>query len=565
MHFGIPQTGPSRRFTILATGASVILAGAVSLLPALASNNAALQGVEGTALTNVDLGSFNDNDFSPQADFIAAITWGDGSGPSAGTVTGDLVDSTLFHVTGTHTYTEASPFAYPIHVDIYDYDGGTVDETFTIDSTATISDAPLTGSPVTINTPDNVAYAGNVATFTDGNPFAGTVDFSGTVDYGDGDADFVSVSGSGGSFTVKGTSPHMFAEDGTYDVVVVINDIDGKSVTIHSPATVTDSDMTTLAKHLSTTEGASWSGAVANWRDPDGGTPTATIDWGDSSPPDSGTLEACGPCVSGDPNGYDIDGTHTYAEEGDYNITVKVTDNAGNPAGNGGLVTTIMSTMHVADAPLGTVTALSFSGTEGMSLTKKVATFTDTDPGGTVSDYTATIHWGDGTTSAGTISNDPTPGVFDVTGTHTYKDECGFPTCGLWVDVADVGGATASSSTNFPTIGDAPLTLTSSSTQVTFTHKKAQSKSLASLKDGNPYATAADFTTGSGSIQVCWGDATSCNTAPGSGFVAISGTGGNFTISGTHNYAKAGVYTITITVHDTGGASKVGTVKAKVS
>ena len=50
-----------------------------------------------------------------------------------------------------------------------------------------------------------------------------------------------------------------------------------------------------------------------------------------------------------------------------------------------------------------------------------VATFTDANPNATVSDFTATITWGDGSTSAGTVV--ATGNGFAVNGAHTYADE----------------------------------------------------------------------------------------------------------------------------------------------
>ena len=41
-------------------------------------------------------------------------------------------------------------------------------------------------------------------------------------------------------------------------------------------------------------------------------------------------------------------------------------------------------------------------------------------------DYTATIDWGDGTTSTGTISGPDQSGVFTVTGTQTYAEAGSF-------------------------------------------------------------------------------------------------------------------------------------------
>ena len=61
------------------------------------------------------------------------------------------------------------------------------------------------------------------------------------------------------------------------------------------------------------------------------------------------------------------------------------------------------SAATVQDAVLH-ATGVAVAATEGASFTGAVATFTDDDPNGTASDYTTTITWGDGNTSAGTIT-----------------------------------------------------------------------------------------------------------------------------------------------------------------
>jgi hypothetical protein len=68
-----------------------------------------------------------------------------------------------------------------------------------------------------------------------------------------------------------------------------------------------------------------------------------------------------------------------------------------------------------------------------------VSSFTDADPGGTVSDYAATIDWGDGTSSAGTVGTSGSG--FTVSGSHTYQEDGNYP---VIVHIADVGGSTTS-------------------------------------------------------------------------------------------------------------------------
>jgi IPT/TIG domain-containing protein len=132
-------------------------------------------------------------------------------------------------------------------------------------------------------------------------------------------------------------------------------------------------------------------------------------------------------------------GPHTYAEEGNYTTNLTATDNWGNSASGNG-------SASVADAPL-TAQGTTIYGAKGVALTKTVATFTDADPAGTATDYTATIHWGDGTTSTGTIG-----GHFTVTGTHAYAST---GTRTISVTITDAGGAPATA-TSTAHIGSLP-------------------------------------------------------------------------------------------------------------
>ena len=59
------------------------------------------------------------------------------------------------------------------------------------------------------------------------------------------------------------------------------------------------------------------------------------------------------------------------------------------------------------------------SAVQDVEFTKAVATFTDTSTAAVASDFLASIAWGDGTTTAGAITEDAND-TFYVTGTHTY-------------------------------------------------------------------------------------------------------------------------------------------------
>ena len=143
--------------------------------------------------------------------------------------------------------------------------------------------------------------------------------------------------------------------------------------------------------------------------------------------------------ISAQPDGsFTVEGSHTYAEEGTNTIKVTVADSQGGQA-------TATGTASVADAALQAAGKSILSASSSFS--GVVATFTDADPNGTVSDYSATINWGDGASSAGTVSSGG-GGQFAVSGSHTYA-ALGPHT--VTVTIADVGGSTAAATTSMLT------------------------------------------------------------------------------------------------------------------
>ena len=124
-----------------------------------------------------------------------------------------------------------------------------------------------------------------------------------------------------------------------------------------------------------------------------------------------------------------MSGSHDYAEEGTYTVTVTWDlDCPPNPH-------SASFQLRVPDAAL-TSTANALTANAGVPFSGPVATFTDADPGGTVSDYAATITWGDGSMTPGSVS--PGSGGFVVSGAHTYGSGGSYPTM---VSISDVGGA----------------------------------------------------------------------------------------------------------------------------
>src|SRR5207245_5200173 len=59
---------------------------------------------------------------------------------------------------------------------------------------------------------------------------------------------------------------------------------------------------------------------------------------------------------------------------------------------------------------------------EGAAFSGTVATISDADPTAQASEYAASIDWGDGSSSAGTVTG-PVSGQLDVSSRHTWADE----------------------------------------------------------------------------------------------------------------------------------------------
>jgi len=107
-----------------------------------------------------------------------------------------------------------------------------------------------------------------------------------------------------------------------------------------------------------------------------------------------------------------VSGGHSYADEGSDALSVTITDSADNTT------LPLSGTVAVAEADVLTPQGVTFTANPGQAFTGTVATFTDSNTANAPSDFGATITWGDGITSAGTVSGGN--GTFTVSGTHTY-------------------------------------------------------------------------------------------------------------------------------------------------
>src|SRR5262249_40582983 len=143
-----------------------------------------------------------------------------------------------------------------------------------------------------------------------------------------------------------------------------------------------------------------------------------------------------------------------------------------------------------------------------------VATFSDTYTGHTDgSDFTVNIDWGDGTTTAGTLTG--SGGSFTVTGSHTYATAGNFTITTFMGD--DSPDASFASATTQADIGFGGTEVFSAANE---TQAVPAGTTVATFAD-NAGLTAADYT-----ASIDWGDGTTTPRAGASGSPgAITGTG----------------------------------------
>ena len=233
------------------------------------------------------------------------------------------------------------------------------------------------------------------------------------------------------------TGGHTYDTSGTFTATITISDTSGDSVT-------TTADITVASSSLSITAQGQDVNAVTG----DGNTPLivasftvspspvasstaasstslatpdefqATIDWGDGTTPTGGQIffavldppggpivpQASSIAVPTPPIGprFFVEGEHDYTQAGTDTITVTIT-------GPGGVSATATSTATVTNPTgEGQAQGVSFNATTNQPDTNQtVADFPAAGPNDSPDNYTATIDWGDGTTSTGTVSSEP--------------------------------------------------------------------------------------------------------------------------------------------------------------
>ncbi|HYY95688.1 MAG TPA: PKD domain-containing protein, partial [Pyrinomonadaceae bacterium] len=251
-------------------------------------------------------------------------------------------------------------------------------------------------------------------------------------------------------------------------------------------------------------------------------THTATIDWGDGSPvstfPDASGKS--GVFVDNRGSGLVI-GLHHYPESGLYNVTGTVTDS------RGGVGTAVLTANVMNVAPALSDVALEMINGE------VVVSANFTDPG--VEDtHTVVLNWGDGTSSAGTLTE--AGGSGSVSGRHAYAKPGQYT---ITLSVSDDDGGTTSRNIGF-TMGDGGLGNSPPS---------IPPNNYATYEGGGSFS--APFTDPDAldvhTATIDWGDGSPVEA------LAVQESNGSGLAYGTHDYVDNGNFNVTVKVADNHG------------
>ena len=273
--------------------------------------------------------------------------------------------------------------------------------------------------------------------------------------------------------------------------------------------------------------------ATFNDADPNGSAAdyTTTITWGDGDVT-SGTVTP----DRSTPGQFDVSGSHTYASAGPFAIMVAIHDQGTAQAIADGNIMAVAGAVNAQ--------GISVAAVEGQAFSGVVATFTDVDTTVTPGAFAATIAWGDGSVSDGTVTADPqVPGQFEVIGAHTYANY-GVEFSGVSITSAGVALAEAA---GFVTVNDAPLAALGAKASATV--GAPFNEIVATFRDANALSTVGDYT-----VTVTWDD----GLVTAATVSADPDVPGQFDVVSGRTFATAGESAAIIVVSDHAGTGLPG-------
>ena len=418
--------------------------------PAVVLIPATFNATEGTTSTVQTLATFTDpGGAEPLTDYAVDVDWGNGTFVTDANVSISGPVGGVFTVTGKHLYTDEDGYPGPVRVRITHEAGrtsedGTSTEVVSVVSVPlTLTDPPASATAAAgpfVATEGTMSAVQTLATFTDPAGAEAVPDYTVDVDWGNGafvsgDAN-VSISGPViGMFTVTGKHLYTDEDNFTGPIHVRINhEASTPSPVVSVSLSLTDPPVnaTRVAGPFLATEGTmSALQTVATFTDPGGPeTPSdyvVDVDWG------NGTFVLADPnvTISGPVDGvFTVMAQHLYHEEEGFPgpVQVRINHEGSTPS------PVVSLPVQITDPPL-IAAGTSLAAVRGACPNLNVATFTDPggaepnlfDPGPLSNHYTATIHWGDGTSDdVGNITyngiplDDSPTNTFTVSAHHDY-------------------------------------------------------------------------------------------------------------------------------------------------
>jgi len=295
---------------------------------------------------------------------------------------------------------------------------------------------------------------------------------------------------------------HTYAQDGVYTVSLTVTDNDGLTGSASTTATVAN-----VAPAISAfTGGTQFRGetysASGSFTDPGSDSWTATVNYGDNTGTASLPL-----------SGKSFSLSHVYNAVGTFTVTVTISDGAQSVSQTASVLVRARP-VAVMNGP--------YSSSEGSTVNMSAVNSTDAD--GTIQSYA--WNFGDGSTGTG------------VNVSHVYANQGSFT---VTLTVTDNDGFTGSASTTASIANVVPL--------------------IAPFA-GNDKLETADTYTADGSFTDPGADTWTATVdyGEGDGFVPLQLSGKTFSLS--HQYQKAGRYTVTVRVFD---GTSTGTQTASVN
>jgi hypothetical protein len=545
----------------------------IETLSPLTVTGKAFNAVEGVPFSNQIVGTFNAGAIAV-SNFSATINWGDGTASTTGVAVANGAGA--FNILGGHTYSEEG--SYNVVVQVTDSTTGTTQQGT---GTATVADAPLSIAPQPAGA--STTFTGAGGTNLAGGAFNAMSAFQAAI--GGANNGATPSPQNGGFRTINWDGVLLAANDGTFTNQVInahtvgipLNRFQERGMNFEEVYAVSDDGFTSVNPGVAGQFPAfSPAKTFAMFND-------NSIDFNFVLP----SVHGANVPIQGVTRGFgaiflDVETANTTSIEyfsgttslGKFFVPVgasgqpqffgvlfqnAVVTNVSITLGNATLFSFDGTnvTSGPADAPPGTdlavtddfvypepqavATGINVNAVAGTPFTAKVASFTDADPNGQLSDYSVVIDWGDGTSSAGGVSpNAAQPdsetitnkdasitasvnGGWDVSGTHTYAGAGSFT---ITTSIRDIGGSSISASSTATVTGQPSLSINdvtqaegnSGTTNFVFTVTQSAASPLTTTVNfatSNGTATAgSDYQPAAGTLTFAPGVTTQTITVP---------------------------------------------------